>query len=93
MGDRLKPLFSRYGVQFYLCGHDHHYERTHPIQKTTYIVSGAGAAPRFVGKSSWTAAASDQLSFAAFEVYSDRIEIKGIDTQNRVFDQGSVLKG
>jgi 3',5'-cyclic AMP phosphodiesterase CpdA len=92
LGDRLKPLFSRYGVQLYLCGHDHHYERTHPIQKTTYVVCGAGAAPRFVGKSSWTVAASDQLSFAAFEVYGDRIEIKGIDTQNKVFDQGFVLK-
>jgi hypothetical protein len=31
-----------------------------------------------------------QLSFAAYEVYSDRIIIKGIGTDNSVFDQGII---
>ncbi|MBI1200579.1 MAG: hypothetical protein GC203_22180 [Phenylobacterium sp.] len=26
------PLFDRYGVDLVLCGHEHHYERTHPIR-------------------------------------------------------------
>jgi hypothetical protein len=26
------PLFDRYGVDLVVCGHEHHYERTHPIR-------------------------------------------------------------
>jgi 3',5'-cyclic AMP phosphodiesterase CpdA len=26
------PLFDRYGVDLVLCGHEHHYERSHPIR-------------------------------------------------------------
>ena len=25
------PLFDRYGVDLVVCGHEHHYERSHPI--------------------------------------------------------------
>jgi hypothetical protein len=41
-------------------------------------------------RSEWTAHAASQLSFAAYEVYSDRIIIKGIGTDNSVFDQGVI---
>nr|WP_319423581.1 hypothetical protein [Pleurocapsa sp. FMAR1] len=30
--DKLSPLFARNGVQLYLNGHDHDYERTEPIE-------------------------------------------------------------
>jgi hypothetical protein len=26
------PLFDRYGVDLVVCGHEHHYERSHPIR-------------------------------------------------------------
>ena len=26
------PLFDKYGVDLVVCGHDHHYERSHPIR-------------------------------------------------------------
>lgn len=26
------PLFDRYGVDLVVCGHEHHYERTHPVR-------------------------------------------------------------
>lgn len=86
----LTPLFQKYGVQLYINGHDHTYERTRSIDGTTYLVCGAGAGIRSVGRSSWTEAAESRLSFAAFEVYPDKIEISGIDTKNRVFDQGVI---
>jgi hypothetical protein len=28
------PLFDRYGVDLVVCGHEHHYERTHPVRGT-----------------------------------------------------------
>jgi acid phosphatase len=86
----LTPIFQKYGVQLYINGHDHHYERSQSINGTTYLICGAGAGTRPVGRSQWTAYSAEQLSFAAYEVYSDRIIISGIGTDNRVFDQGVI---
>lgn len=37
----LEPLLTKHGVGVYLAGHDHHYERTKPVNGVTHIVSGA----------------------------------------------------
>ncbi|MBP5976502.1 metallophosphoesterase [Brasilonema sp. CT11] len=84
------PLFQKYGVQLYINGHEHHYERTRSINGTTYVISGAGADTRPVGRSEWTEYSAEKLSFAAYEVYADRIEISGIGTNNNVFDKGVI---
>ncbi|HEY9844784.1 MAG TPA: metallophosphoesterase, partial [Candidatus Caenarcaniphilales bacterium] len=86
----LTPLFQKYQVQLYLNGHDHDYERTRPINGTTYLTCGAGAGTRPVGRSAWTQYAAQRLSFAAVEVYADRLEINGTGTDNRVFDRGII---
>ncbi|KAB8335133.1 metallophosphoesterase [Scytonema tolypothrichoides VB-61278] len=84
------PLFQKYGVQLYINGHEHHYERTRSINGTTYLICGGGAGTRPVGRSEWTEYSAEKLSFAAYEVYADRIEISGIGTDNSVFDKGIV---
>jgi predicted MPP superfamily phosphohydrolase len=84
------PLFKKYNVQLYINGHEHNYERTSSINGTTYLICGAGAGNRPVGRSSWTEYSTSNLSFAAYNVYPERIEISGIDTNNRVFDQGII---
>ncbi|MBW4612022.1 MAG: metallophosphoesterase [Desmonostoc vinosum HA7617-LM4] len=86
------PLFQKYNVQLYINGHEHHYERTRAINGTTYIICGAGAGNRPVGRSEWTEYSTSNLSFATYEVYADRIEIKGIGTDNRIFDQGVIQR-
>lgn len=86
----LTPLFQKYRVQLYINGHDHHYERSQPIKGTTYLICGGGAGTRPVGRSEWTASSAERLSFAAYEVYRDRILINGIDTNNQVFDRGVI---
>jgi acid phosphatase len=88
--ETLTPIFEKNRVQLYINGHDHHYERSQSIKGTTYVICGAGAGTRPVGRSQWTAYSVSQLSFAAYEVYSDRIIIKGIGTDNSVFDQGII---
>ena len=90
LANKLTPLFSRYGVQLYLNGHEHHYERTKPINGTTYITCGNGAKLRDVSKSDWTAYSVSRLGFAAVEVYSDRLEIVGISTNGKIFDRGII---
>ncbi|MEH2161503.1 MAG: metallophosphoesterase [Nostoc sp.] len=84
------PLFKKYGVQLYINGHEHSYERTRAIDSTTYLICGAGAGNRPVGRSEWTEYSTSDLSFASYEVYKDRIEISAIATNNRVFDKGII---
>lgn len=88
--DTLTPLFKKYGVQLWINGHDHHYERSKAINGTTYLICGAGAGTRPVGTSEWTAYSAEKLSFAAVEVYADKMIISGIGTDNRIFDQGAI---
>ena len=86
------PLFKKYGVQLYINGHEHHYERTRSIDGTTYLITGHGGAHlRSVGKNDWTEYAVSRHGFTALEVYRDRIEIKAIGTDHQVFDQGKIL--
>ena len=87
----LSPLFEEYGVQLYINGHDHNYERTQPINGTTYITSGNGAKLRRVGSSRWTAYSSSQLGFTAFDIYADRIVISAINTRNNVYDEAYIM--
>jgi len=84
------PLFQKYGVQLYINGHEHSYERTRAIDGTTYLICGAGAGNRPVGRSQWTEYSTSDLSFATYEVYPNRIEISAIATNNRIFDKGVI---
>ena len=87
------PLFQKYKVQLYINGHDHNYERTRSINGTTYMISGGGAGVRQVGRSEWTEYSAGVLSFAAFDVYEDRMVVSGIGTDGRVFDRGVIQLG
>ncbi|WP_299404511.1 metallophosphoesterase [Acaryochloris sp. IP29b_bin.148] len=92
LADQLTPLFTQYGVQLYINGHEHHYERTHAIAGTTYLTCGVGARLRPTGSSTWTAFASSQLGFAVIDIYADQLIIKGIGVNGIPFDQGNVLR-
>ncbi|MEL6928160.1 MAG: metallophosphoesterase [Cyanobacteria bacterium J06600_6] len=88
----LSPLFKRYGVQLYINGHDHNYERTEVIDGTTYLTVGASAKTRPIfGKSDWTAHSAARLSFATIDVYPERLEIQGIGKNGKVFDRGEIV--
>ena len=86
----LSPILERYGVQLYINGHDHNYERTQPINDITYVTTGNGAKLRAVGSSDWTAHSSSQLGFTTFDVYADRIALKAIDAENQVYDEAII---
>lgn len=86
----LTPLFKKYNVQLYINGHDHHYERTRSINGTTYLITGAGAGTRPVGRSEWTEYAASKLSFATYEVYRDRILLNAISIDKQIFDRGVI---
>ena len=87
----LTPVFKKHGVQLYINGHEHNYERTRPIDGTTYLITGIGGAYlRPVSRSQWTEYAVSRFGFSGVEVYDDRLEIQGIGTDHQVFDRGVV---
>ena len=93
LGAKLSPLFAKHKVPLYLCGHDHGYERSVPLDGTTYIVNGGGGAPLYrFGKSPQTAFVSSQFSFMTFDVYQDKIITKAIATHGKVFDRAIITK-
>ncbi|MBD0328320.1 MAG: metallophosphoesterase, partial [Pyrinomonadaceae bacterium] len=90
LGEALTPILERHGVQLYLCGHDHNYERTVALEGVTYLVCGNGARLRPVNSSPWTAYAASRLGFTVFEVYPQHILLAAIDPEGQVFDQAII---
>jgi hypothetical protein len=91
MVNRLAPLFKKYGVQLYINGHEHDYERTKSIDGTTYLTTGNGGAHlRPVGKSPFTEFAISRYGFSLLEVRKKSIVIQGIDFKGEMFDRGEV---
>jgi 3',5'-cyclic AMP phosphodiesterase CpdA len=75
---RLTPLFRQYGVQLYINGHEHHYERSRVIEGTTYLqVGGAGAALRAVVPEERSAKALSRHSFAEITATPTTLEVTG----------------
>ena len=85
---RLTPLFKRYGVQLYINGHDHNYERTKSINGTTYLtVGGGGANLRSVLPNENTAYATSQYSFAELNFDAKNLRIQGWNAEGQKIDQ------
>ena len=89
---RLGPLFKRYGVQLYINGHEHNYERTLPIDGVTYlVVGGGGAALRPILGNTRTAKAVSAYSFAELEASNQELRIQAWNSRGERIDQ-AVLK-
>ena len=69
----LQPVLARHHVDLVLAGHDHHYERTHPLDGITYVVSGGGCKTTPVGRSDFTAVAESTLQFLHVDIDGDRL--------------------
>ena len=80
------PLFEKFGVQLVLSGHDHDYQRSHPIQGVTYVVSGGGAKLRPAGTAEFTAVSASRLHFLDISVWSDRLRLTAVGQDGQVFD-------
>ncbi len=91
---RLAPLFKRHGVQLYINGHDHNYERTKRIHGTTYLtVGGGGAHLRAVLPNENTAYATSQYSFAQLNFGAKKLRIEGWNAEGQRIDQAMLSLG
>src|SRR6185295_12076744 len=91
---RLEPLFTRYGVNVALSGHDHIYERTKPQQGIQYFVSGAAGKVRRgdVDRGSGFTAASfdDDNHYMVIEIGENEVKFEAISETGGVVDSGSI---
>ncbi len=85
---RLTPVFKRYGVQLYINGHEHNYERSKPIDGTTYlVVGGGGASIRAVVPDEHAARALSAYSFAEISATDSELEIVAWNKQGQRIDR------
>jgi hypothetical protein len=85
--DTVQPLLSAHGVDLAFAGHDHHYERTHPQDGVTWIVSGAGCKRTRVDSSDFTAHSESTLQFMLVRIVDDAADVRAITTDGRVIDR------
>jgi 3',5'-cyclic AMP phosphodiesterase CpdA len=85
--ERLEPILARHRVDLVLAGHDHHYERTHPQQGVTYVVSGGGCKLTAVGSSRFTAAAASVLQFLLVDIDGDRLTATCVAVDGTIVDR------
>jgi UDP-2,3-diacylglucosamine pyrophosphatase LpxH len=87
----ITPILKKHNVKLFINGHDHNYQRSKPIDGTTYMVCGGGGASLYpVTDQSWTAYAKSTHSFGIVEVYQDQIILTGIDKNGKILDRGLV---
>jgi 3',5'-cyclic AMP phosphodiesterase CpdA len=92
--DTLVPLFEEYGVEIVFSGHDHDYERSHPLLRSeisnkgvVYFVSGGGGAKLYdVGSNWWTAERRKAHHFIKVEINQTSAYFTVIDVNGRIFD-------
>ncbi|AFY95384.1 metallophosphoesterase family protein [Chamaesiphon minutus] len=87
----ITPILKKHKVKLWINGHDHNYQRSQPIDGTTYLVCGGGGATLYPVKAqSWTAFAQSIHSFGIIEVYQDQLLLTGIDSQGQIIDRGLI---
>ena len=90
---RLTPVFKRYGVQLYINGHEHNYERSKPIDGTTYlVVGGGGASLRAVVADEHAARALSAYSFAEISASDTELEIVAWNAQGQRIDRAALVR-
>jgi predicted phosphodiesterase len=85
--ERLAPVLARHHVDLVLTGHDHNYERTHPRDGVTYVVSGGGCKTTAVGHSDFTAVSASTLQFLVVDIDGDRLVVDSVRPDNSLVDR------
>ena len=93
MAAKLVNLMRRGGVQLYINGHDHNYERSRPLDGITYlVVGGGGASLRPVIATGQTAKAASVFSFAELEASATELRLTAWDKDGRIIDQAVIAQ-
>lgn len=90
----LEPMFQKYGVDLYLAGHEHHYEKSQPIHGVQHFVSGAGGRVRDIFYANNPPYPRDKAisdnHFMLFDITDLGLAYQAINIQGQVIDQGLI---
>lgn len=97
------PLFDQHHVDLVLAGHDHDYERTHPMkgaqqqpspaEGTVYVVSGGAGADLYDnGSDFWTALSQKTHSAVTVRVRRDLLQLDAFDPAGTPVDALTITK-
>jgi len=82
---KLKPLFDRYNVQYYFCGHDHDFQHlTVKDKNTNYIVTGTGGDIRPASTDSLSKFSISTPGFSIIAFHADSISVLFADTTGSI---------
>ncbi len=84
----LQPILEQYGVNLYLAGHDHNYERFAPINNVYYVISGgAGAYLRQFAKiQPGSQVRNSVYHFLTFVLDAQGLHMQAVDREGKVID-------
>ena len=90
----LLPIAQKHGVQLYLSGHDHNYERLIPVEGMTSIVTGGGGAGAYGLRevSAFQSAFRVVYHFTELRFEGDTLTLRCINTQGQVEDQSIIRR-
>lgn len=84
---RLAPILEAHGADLVLSGHDHDYERTHPVDGVHYVVTGGGGVgTRSVGQAWFTAYSARVAHFVHVTADPQHLVLAAVDATGVVFD-------
>ena len=81
--ERFKPLFDKYHVQVYFCGHDHDLQHLRG-GSVDYIVTGTSGEPRPTGKIAQTLYSASMPAFSTVSLWADSIRVRFVDSKGNV---------
>jgi 3',5'-cyclic AMP phosphodiesterase CpdA len=89
----LAPIFEQYGVDVVFNGHDHDYERTHPINNVVYVVSGGGGGPLYqVEPHLFTAYAESTYHAVLATLDNCTLTLQAVKPDGTIFDTATLTK-
>lgn len=87
----LAPVFKKYGVELYICGHEHHQEYTLPPGNTHYVISGAASESRPAALNKVGGKfISEKQGFSTFSITPNEITVQFIDYKGKVIGVSSL---
>ena len=89
--DRLKPIFDRYKVDAYICGHEHSLQYIKPAGRTHYFISGAGSetTPAMLHPDGGRFAKSEN-GFMAFSLFPEKLVVQVVSYTGEILYKTSL---
>jgi tartrate-resistant acid phosphatase type 5 len=82
---KFKPLFDKYNVDFYFCGHDHDMQHLKPVgSKVDYIVTGSGGEVRKTGKDANSIFSLSESGFTLISINGKELTLYFINTKGQI---------